>query len=302
MKGIRLVSLWLVLALGVRYSAPSAAQTPATIWIAPSQETLSCSETATLVIAAQGVVDLHRLSFGLTYDPSAIVLVEDGAARLGSALVGKGYQVTRQSVDEGIGTAWFELSLADPATVAPFSGSGELVQIDLRARSTGVSPLVLIDVALTGSDGRAIQAQVGDGIVTTACGSALSGRAYLEGRTDHSSILVSVVGTGLTANPDAGGVYVVNEVPPGRHTVLLRAAGYLDVAIEGVALAAGQCVTVPDRTLLAGDLNDDGQIDILDLVIVGSQYGSTTPHPLAADVNRDGEVDILDIVLLAKNL
>jgi hypothetical protein len=102
-------------------------------------------------------------------------------------------------------------------------------------------------------------------------------------------------------NADASGAYVVDDVPPGMHTVLLRAAGYLDVALEGIAVAPGQRVTLPDRTLLAGDLNDDGEIDILDLVIVGSQFGSTNPDPLTADVNADGRVDILDIVLVAKN-
>jgi hypothetical protein len=167
--------------------------------------------------------------------------------------------------------------------------------------TTGVTPLVLIDVELTGGSGEPVAVQVQDGIVTTACASAVLGRAYLEGRTDHSAIAVSVAGTGLTVSPDAGGAYIVEDVPPGMHTVLLRAAGYLDVVVEGIAVAPGQRVTLPNRTLLAGDLNDDGEIDILDLVIVGSQFGSTNPRPLAADVNADGRVDILDIVLVAKN-
>ena len=135
-----------------------------------------------------------------------------------------------------------------------------------------------------------------------ACPASLSGRVHLEGRNDHRAALVSIEGTGLTVSPDAGGAYVVANIPPGRHAVLLRASGFLDLVVEGIALGSGQHFVLPDRILLAGDLNDDEQIDVLDLVIVGSQFGSTMPDPLTADVNADGEVDILDIVLVAKNL
>jgi hypothetical protein len=54
-------------------------------------------------------------------------------------------------------------------------------------------------------------------------------------------------------------------------------------------------------TLPAGDVNGDLQIDILDLVAVASQFGSSSPSPASADVNGDGIVDIIDIVLVAKN-
>jgi hypothetical protein len=54
-------------------------------------------------------------------------------------------------------------------------------------------------------------------------------------------------------------------------------------------------------TLLGGDINGDDAIDILDLVAVGAQFGSSSPTPPEADVNGDGVVDIIDIVLVAKN-
>ncbi|MCP4711859.1 MAG: hypothetical protein GY869_24835, partial [Planctomycetes bacterium] len=52
---------------------------------------------------------------------------------------------------------------------------------------------------------------------------------------------------------------------------------------------------------ICGDLNDDDNIDILDIVfLINYKYkGGTTPEPLeSADVNHDSNVDILDIVHL----
>ena len=48
---------------------------------------------------------------------------------------------------------------------------------------------------------------------------------------------------------------------------------------------------------IPGDLNMDGEVNVLDLQLVAADYGSTTTY----DLNEDGKVDLIDLVLVAIN-
>ena len=54
-------------------------------------------------------------------------------------------------------------------------------------------------------------------------------------------------------------------------------------------------ITEPQR--ISRDINRDGVVSILDLVLVASNFGQMGEHP--ADVNNDGVVNITDLVLVA---
>lgn len=52
------------------------------------------------------------------------------------------------------------------------------------------------------------------------------------------------------------------------------------------------------------DLNDDGEVDILDIAAAANSFGSSPGHPRwnpMADVNEDNVVDLFDLVLIAIN-
>ena len=57
-----------------------------------------------------------------------------------------------------------------------------------------------------------------------------------------------------------------------------------------------QRVSVP-RTL-PWDINNDGVVDIRDLVLVSSSFGEEAPAHQKVDVNKDGKVNILDLLLV----
>jgi hypothetical protein len=49
------------------------------------------------------------------------------------------------------------------------------------------------------------------------------------------------------------------------------------------------------------DVNSDGVVNILDLVIVSKYFGKSKPDNAKADVNKDGVVDILDLNIVIQH-
>ncbi|MBD3183545.1 T9SS type A sorting domain-containing protein [Candidatus Poribacteria bacterium] len=90
------------------------------------------------------------------------------------------------------------------------------------------------------------------------------------------------------------------------------AGGESHIKLQNVRLSDPEANLIP-VTILDGsvtvmeypvwDVNKDGQVDILDIVIVGQQFGEQITEPMESnpDVNGDGVVDILDIVLVGQH-
>ena len=55
-------------------------------------------------------------------------------------------------------------------------------------------------------------------------------------------------------------------------------------------------------SLSVSDVNQDGQVNILDFVLVVKHLGETPPTNPRTDVNKDGEVNVLDLVWIVKSL
>ena len=59
---------------------------------------------------------------------------------------------------------------------------------------------------------------------------------------------------------------------------------------------------IPIPHALPWDINNDGIVDIQDLILVSNSFGEETLEYPKADVNNDGHVDIIDLLLIAAHL
>jgi len=99
------------------------------------------------------------------------------------------------------------------------------------------------------------------------------------------------------AAADVGDLLKIVAVSPDQKTRLEVSKTLTNEEISG-AIALIEIV-LPKKPASPEDLNNDGSIDITDLVIVARDFGKRGSG-LASDVNNDGEVNIVDLVLIAR--
>ena len=268
----------------------------------PTTSQVSVGQTFTVNARLESIIDLYGFETTIRFDPALLEVVDADPGtsgvqvKRGDWLPGAAHTVVN-TVDNGAGRIDFAATLVSPTP--PLNGSGNIVSIPFRAKAAGSTPVAYHALKLVNSSAQIIPITRSDGSVTVTGNQAtLTGQVLLEGRADHSGTIVQLDG-GTTVTTGADGRYSFSTTG-GSHSIKFTRDSYLWKSVT-VTAVAGSTTTVPTVTLLAGDINGDGVIDILDLSVVGSQFGSSSPSPAAADVNGDGIVDIVDFVLLAKN-
>lgn len=81
-------------------------------------------------------------------------------------------------------------------------------------------------------------------------------------------------------------------------TVLMCVICFVITAISFEMVVVSEDSNGGESTFPKWDVNQDGTVNILDLVLVGQNLGSQNPQ---ADVNEDGTVNVLDLVLVANH-
>jgi hypothetical protein len=128
----------------------------------------------------------------------------------------------------------------------------------------------------------------------------ISGVVSLERSSKRAGIIVQLSGL-PTAVTKSDGSYALSSVPPGTYTVRAYAPGYLVAERQNVQIMPGNTLTLPPVTLVGGDANNDGKINLQDLVIVARSFGACPPADSAADITGDGCVNLNDLVLVGQN-
>jgi len=136
----------------------------------------------------------------------------------------------------------------------------------------------------------------------------VTGTILLQGRTNHSGATAQIDPLGGPISPATSsvGAFTISGVSVGVHPVLEAVMlGYLK-AVKPFTVAAGPNAA-GTVTLIGGDANMSGNINILDLSLIAAYFGqSPTYSPALApnttpDINGDNVVNILDLSLTAAN-
>jgi len=105
--------------------------------------------------------------------------------------------------------------------------------------------------------------------------------------------------------------YILNKIPPGDdYRVSIRAQGYADATFANIEIPKMDIVTkafklLPMLSMLPGDLNVNGRIDLEDVVLgiqFLSKYDPNISIPKQVDCNDDGIIGLSDVIYVMQRL
>ncbi len=134
----------------------------------------------------------------------------------------------------------------------------------------------------------------------------ISGTLSYQNRPDNAGITVQLRDANHTVLAEvvtsANGAFSFTDVPVGAYSIRAGAPLHLSWVQPVTVETGGQIVDLGAYTLLAGDTNDDGLIDLTDAGLIGANFGlAVPPAPNNADLNGDVTVDIRDLALVGGN-
>ena len=88
----------------------------------------------------------------------------------------------------------------------------------------------------------------------------------------------------------------------GKTQLTLRNFQLADVTGTPISADPHEVEIVIAEHLRTGDVNRDGQVSILDMVLVAQRLGQTVPSGSEVDMNGDGIVNILDLILVSQHM
>ncbi len=204
-----------------------------------------------------------------------------------------------------VSTDTLEIAVSRQGAVTDLTGPLTLLTVQVQANAVtdpDTTPLTLADWKFGRKGGVDVPADTIinlDVVVVDDTGNDIVGTVKVEGRdADNQAGHIVTDGATLTATTDISGAFTLANVEFGTYSLTADSAGFLAATCENVDHSGGE-TTLLESTLLAGDIDDSDSIDITDAVAIGNVFGSTAGE--TADLNVDGVVDILDLILMAAN-
>ena len=127
---------------------------------------------------------------------------------------------------------------------------------------------------------------------------------------DYSETEINVIQQGSLVKSSLSaqdGSYLIDGLAAGVYDVHYCRPGWSKVEKNNIALLVNETKELPPLVLVVGDMNQDTEINILDLLWMAAKMGLTPGNPgweeaKIADVHRDNAINILDLLRVAKNM
>ena len=183
----------------------------------------------------------------------------------------------------------------------PIIDAGDTFTLEIQAEDIYNLAGWQFDIAYNAAVLEAVEVNEGDFLKTG--GATFFQRGTIENRFGQikglSSARLSEDGVSGT-----GTLLSVTFTAKARGQTRLKLDNFQLAAITGKSIDAGPheiVVTVEGEQTL-GDVNRDGQVSILDMVLVARHFGKTVPANSEVDLNGDGVINVLDLILVSQNM
>ena len=199
-----------------------------------------------------------------------------------------------------------EYTVANPGIAYTFSKTpihtGDTFTLNIRAENVFDLAGWQFDIAFDPAILEAVDVSEGDFLKTN------SGTTFFQsGSIDNAAGKITGLSAARLSTQGVSGTGVLLQVmfkAKSAGETRLALQNFEFGAITGDLIPAGPHevrITVEGR-LATGDVNRDGRVSILDLILVAQQLGKRVPAGSAVDVNGDGVVSILDLIRVAQGI
>lgn len=296
----------------------------------PSKNQAGINESFNIDIDFTETKDLYSAQFSLTYDKDLVkgTVTPSVALATYQEKVNPGVSpiINEKTTDLGNGKAKTDYIISLAGIPSGYDGKGSLASFHFSSSEAGDYTFALSNVRVLNSQSEDISiGDIANGTVKvtstpipdqftitgTIDAEALKNVDYSEtwyqGADGIHKVVVEAVsangqvaGTGVVA---ANGTYTM-KVAKGTYTVRVVVPGHIS---QSSSVTAHGNETLNFGPLTAGDVNQDGHVNLVDLQLAAKVFGAvkgngwTDAKTSATDINRDQSIDLLDISYIISN-
>ena len=250
------------------------------LWLNPANPVASVGSTVDVAVQLDAVTGVYGAQVNLSFDP-AVLQVTGGVLTPGWCP--QPDFVASNVANNTTGTISYAASQLSPT--APCNG-GVVATIKFQCIAEGTSPVNYTSSIISNISGTAITHGSQNGTVECVQ-SALDfiGTVSLQSWPDPSGVKVTLYDTygvadgPVTVGPDGTFTLRSKDTHPNDiYRVVASHPRYLTAEKTGLTGAPGDVLDLGPVRLLAGDINGDGKINILDLTALAGNFNKTAPQ------------------------